>query len=198
MTAKPEPDKALSFVPQIIAAHDKAVAAQQTGFKQSLEQAIACGELLLKAKETVKANTSPRRKWSDWREEHLPKIPQTTASLYMRLAENKEKLAEISNAVANLGQEGGLSLRKAVGLLPKDRPRGGSKKKSRISTTKEVEKSPEEIAREYLEALAPDELAIVLRGIFDAEALAEVAKALAPHLMPQPQQMAEQSSLRRI
>ena len=50
-------DKALTLVPQILAAHQEAVS---TG-KKSLEAAIKCGELLLKAKEAVKHGD-----WSDW------------------------------------------------------------------------------------------------------------------------------------
>src|SRR5258708_13605080 len=100
-------DKALSFVPQILDAHDKALSAQRSGFKSSLDHAIDAGELLEKAKETVGSG------WTKWREQHLPKIPQTTASLYMRLAKNKDKLSTtpVSNAVANLGSDRKLNLR---------------------------------------------------------------------------------------
>lgn len=101
-------DKANSFIPQIQAAHEKAIAAQQNGYTQSLTAAIDAGDLLEKAKEAVGTGG-----WTKWRTKNLPDIPQTTASLYMRLAKNKERFAEraISNAVVNLKNEGKLSIR---------------------------------------------------------------------------------------
>jgi len=65
-------DKALSLVLPIKEAHEKAIAAQQSGYAQSLEAAIIAGELLEKAKEAVGPGG-----WSKWREKHLNDIPQT-------------------------------------------------------------------------------------------------------------------------
>jgi hypothetical protein len=169
-------DKALSFIPQIQAAHDKAVDAQQKGYSQSLEAAIDAGDLLERAKEAVGTGG-----WGKWRAKHLPDIPQTTASLYMRLAKNKERFGEraISNAVANLRDEGKLSIRSAAALLGKQRPRGTPKPKS---------KGDEGVGAEWLKALAPDELVTWLQKLHahDTEYLQDVSAKLAKALMPPP------------
>jgi hypothetical protein len=165
-------DKALFLVSPIKAAHDKAVAAQQQGYTQSLEAAIDAGDLLERAKEAVGSG------WTKWREQHLPGIPQTTASLYMRLAKNKDRFAEraISNAVANLRDAGKLSIRSAAGLLGKQRPRGNPKPKGQ---------GDEAIAKQFLrEVWAPDELVTVLKEVRDGEYLRELSAALAKVLRP--------------
>src|SRR5262245_5516977 len=114
-------DKALSLIHPIREAHEKATSAQQQGYAQSLEAAINCGELLEKAKEAVGTGN-----WSKWRDKHLPDVPQSTASLYMRLAKNKDRFKEraLATGVANLTAEGKLSIRSAAALLAKQRPRG--------------------------------------------------------------------------
>jgi hypothetical protein len=91
--------EALLVIPRIKEAHEKAEAAQQTSYTQALEYAIKAGELLTQAKDAV-----GHGKWAAWRQQNLANIPQTTASLYMRLAEpkNKDRLKEISNSVADL------------------------------------------------------------------------------------------------
>jgi hypothetical protein len=111
---------AAAFIPQIIEAHKQVVAAERSGHGRNLELAIAAGDLLLAAKEAVKGQF----KWTAWRSEHLPDVPQVTASLYMRLAANKERFRpttedgrRINNAVVNLAAEGNLSIRKAASLL---------------------------------------------------------------------------------
>src|SRR6516225_7888294 len=94
--------KGLSYVAQIIEAHKQVVAAERSGHQRSLDAAIAAGELLNAAKEAIKGQF----KWSEWRSEYLKDLPQTSASLYIRLAKNQDRLrkptAEISNGVANL------------------------------------------------------------------------------------------------
>ncbi len=146
-----ELDKALSLVPQIKDAHDKAESYQRSGYKQALEHAIAAGEALNLAKEAVGHGG-----WSTWREQNLPTIKQTTASLYMRLAEHKEMFAQkqISNSVANLSAEGKLSLRAAAALLPK-RPQTAEQiaaAKARKAAKAATAKSGEGAAKKYLGA----------------------------------------------
>src|SRR5262245_47606190 len=132
-----EPDKALSLVPQIIGAHEKATDAQQQGYQASLDAAIKAGELLATAKETV-----GKGGWTKWREKHLPDISQPTVSLYMRLAENRDRFKEraISNAVTGLRERGELSIRKAAALIRKIGSRGGG--------SKSAKKTDETIARQ--------------------------------------------------
>jgi hypothetical protein len=129
--------KAAVYVPQIIDAHKRVVEAERSGHRQSLGLAIAAGDMLLAAKEEVKG----KFKWTDWCAEYLSDIPQTTRSLYMRLATNKDRLTKpdlgtddgkrISNAVATFAAEGELSIRKAAALLTtRTRAGGGGGKKS--------------------------------------------------------------------
>jgi hypothetical protein len=100
--------RAAVFVDQIRDAHKKVVVAEKSGHQRSLELAIAAGDILLAAKEAIRG----KFRWTEWRTEYLSDIPQTTASLYMRLAKNKDRLTKpdlssddgkrISNAVAIL------------------------------------------------------------------------------------------------
>ena len=109
-------NKALSLVPEIKAAHEEAEKCQRASHSRALECAIKAGVALTLAKEAVGHGA-----FGIWRQQNLPQLPQTTASLYMRLAEHKDKFRDgkISNTVAVLSAEGKLSLRAAAGLLPK-------------------------------------------------------------------------------
>jgi len=106
--------KALSLVPEIKAAYEEAEKCQRTSHSRALEYAIKAGGGLRLAKEAVGHGA-----FSIWRQQNLPHIPPTTATLYMRLAEHKDKFREIGNTVADLSAKGELSLRKAAALLPK-------------------------------------------------------------------------------
>src|SRR5215813_4141060 len=106
--------KAMSLVPEIKAAHEEAERCQRTSHSRALECAIRAGDALNLAKEAVGHGA-----FGIWRQQNLPHIPQTTASLYMRLAEHKDKIPQISNTVATLSAQGKLSLRAAAALLPK-------------------------------------------------------------------------------
>lgn len=92
--------------------------ATRTALANSLRHAIRCGELLNLAQENAKAE---KRSWLDWLKDNTT-VPQTTASLYMRLAKHAPA---INNAVANIPD---LSIRNAIKLLPKAAPRGGKSK----------------------------------------------------------------------
>jgi hypothetical protein len=145
-------NKALSLVPEIQAAHEEAEKCQRTSHSKALECAIKAGDALILAKEAVGHGA-----FSIWRQQNLPHIPQTTASLYMRLAENKDKFrgGEISNTVATLSAQGKLSLRAAAALLPK-RPQTATQiaaAKARTEAKKEAKKNNEGIATEWFKAL---------------------------------------------
>jgi hypothetical protein len=101
-------DKALSYVPKIIAAHEKVT----TASKGSLNHAYEAGELLNSAKEAL----GKKGGWLRWLGANLPNIPQTTASLYMRLADNKAVIDK--QRVASAIEQGGLSIRAAAKLIP--------------------------------------------------------------------------------
>jgi Protein of unknown function (DUF3102) len=169
--------EALLLIPKIKEAHEKTEAAQQTSYNQALEYAIKAGELLTAAKEAVGHGG-----WSAWRQQNLANIPQTTASLYMRLAEHKEKFKEtrISNSVADLKSQGKLSLRAAASLLPK-RPQTLAQKaaiKARREAIAEAKKNNEGIAKEYINGLAADELVTVLKEVHDTDYLRELSGAV--------------------
>src|SRR5258708_5377994 len=152
--------KGLSYAQQILDAHKKVLAAERSGYSQSLDAAIAAGKLLLDAKEAIKGQF----KWTEWRKEHLPQIAQTTASRYMRLAKNEGQLKKpdlsteegrkISTAVANLAKDGELSIRKAAALLVKHEARG----KPPSEQEKEDTPKPEAVAKEFLKPLDVDDL----------------------------------------
>jgi Protein of unknown function (DUF3102) len=170
-------DKALTLIPQIKEAHEKAESCQQTSYNQALEYAIKAGDLLMIAKEAVGHGG-----WAAWRQQNLANIPQTTASLYMRLAEHKDRFKEtkISNSVADLKSKGKLSLRAAAAILPK-RPQTLAQKaaiKARKEANAEAKKTNEGIAKEYLNTLAADELVTVLREVHDADYLQDLSAAL--------------------
>jgi len=88
--SKPKDNSALSFIGQIQTEHKAVLKADG----EALKHAIQCGKALNLAKENVLA---AKGKWGQWREEHIPEISQQTASLYMRLAENEESVAECTS-----------------------------------------------------------------------------------------------------
>lgn len=168
--------KAAIYVEQIRDAHKRVVAAEKSGHQRSLELAIAAGEVLLKAKDEIKG----KFKWSEWRAEYLDDIPQTTASLYMRLATNKDRLLKpdlatedgkrISNAVATFSAKGELSIRKAAGLLVT---------RTRTAPTPPSKPTEEDIGKKWLKDLAADELVLHLKQIHQGmEYLRELSAAL--------------------
>jgi hypothetical protein len=172
-----EPDKALSLVREIKEAHDKVETCQQVSYNQALEYAIKAGEALILAKEAVGHGA-----FGAWRQQNLATIPQTTASLYMRLAEHKEKFKEarISNSVADLKSKGKLSLRAAASLLPK-RPQTLAQKaaaRARKEAMAEAKKTNEGIARAFINDLAADELVVVLKEIHDPDYLRDLSGAV--------------------
>jgi hypothetical protein len=82
-------DNALNFVGQIMKAYNAAEKARGTALKYAIE----CGEYLNLAKENVIA-AKGKGKWKSWLTENCPDVHQTTAELYMRLAKNKNKIAD--------------------------------------------------------------------------------------------------------
>jgi len=161
--------KGASYVPQILKAHQGVADAEKNGYRQSLDAAIACGKLLNDAKEAIKRQF----KWEEWRQENFgDRLPQTTASLYMRLAKNEKLLKspdpttpdgqKISNGLLKLGADGQLSIKKAGKLLVTKRPRGKTQ-------DPKTPKTNEDIGREWLKTLAPDELLNWLQTDHDVE-----------------------------
>jgi hypothetical protein len=167
--------KALSLVPEIKSAHEEAEKCQRSSHSRALEYAIKAGAALTLAKEAVGHGA-----FSIGRQQNLPHIPTSTATLYMRLAEHKDKLKEIANTVSDLAAKGELSLRKAAKLLPK-RPQTAAQiaaAKVRAEAKAAAKKSSDGMAKEWLKALAIDELLIVLRQVHDIEWLRDLRRQL--------------------
>jgi hypothetical protein len=85
-------DNALSFVGQIMTEYKLVLKADG----DALKHAIECGKALNLAQENV-LSTKPKGKWLRWLGEHCPDIHRNTAALYMRLAENEDKIADCTS-----------------------------------------------------------------------------------------------------
>jgi hypothetical protein len=188
--------KGASYIPQILDAHKQVVAAERSGHQRSLDAAIAAGELLIAAQEAIKG----KFKWGEWRSEYLSEIPQTTASLYMRLAKNKDKLKQpdlttedgrrISNGVATLSAKGELSIRKAAALLT-TRSRTT---KATTGSRKSGDDEREITKRCIKEVLAADELVAIALEVRDADYIKEIVIAGQAVLQKAPAQTAAATS----
>jgi len=124
-------DKALFYVPQIMAACAKVTDAT----KGSLTYAIQAGELLISAKAAL-----PKRVgWERWLGQNLPDIPPRTANLYMRLATHKTQIDR--QRVAAAIEDGGLSIRAAAKLIPPSptAQAAAAKRKATAAANKAVE-----------------------------------------------------------
>src|SRR5207245_11015440 len=112
--------------------HQKAISSQKDGFQNALTNAIKAGEKLNLAKENIKA---AKRSWLDWLRDEVKipgtdrSLPQTTASLYMRLAKHKSLLQTeaYKKAIDEATTEGNLSIRWALNLLPKQERKSDDK-----------------------------------------------------------------------
>ena len=173
-------DKALTFAAQINELQEEILKSD----KGKLQHAIEAGELLNLARETVGA-----RKWSAWREEHCPHVPQTTASLYMRLAAHKSIFSK--QRVARMAEDGDLSLRAAAKMIPKDEEKVAlAKQRKAEKDAKEAEaKRSNGAIKELLDWCAADELFFVMKIVWDEEQIKALANLIADHLTPKPQTM---------
>jgi hypothetical protein len=160
----------LSYVPQILSEH-KAACDSSTN---SYEHAVKCGEHLNNAKDAVK-----KKGWTAYCEKHLAHIPQTTRSLYMRLAEpdNQKVINEKITELAKLGEQGKLSIRSAAKLIGPTR--GGS-------TKSEAEKAADKATRvkvtvkAYLTEMDADDLAELIKSIYDADYIDTLIECFTP------------------
>lgn len=161
---------ASSFIEQIKAEYREVVGAETN----ALPHAIKCGEFLNLAKENLKVEKGG--KWSEWLKANCPEIPQTTASLYMRLAENK-KLAAKAKSI----REANEAIRKA-----NNRTRTPSQSADRADgdgQTNDSERSSRSF-EDQVEAFEPDQLLNMLVEGWDDDdnKLAQLAKLIGDHL----------------
>jgi hypothetical protein len=174
-----QPDKALTFVPQILEAHQAFITSQ----KGTLEHAFKAGDLLNRAKETVIADNGGKRgKWEEWRDQYCGAIPQTTANMYMRLAENLDVIRKQQRVVANspdkVGAEGKLSIRAALKLIPKN--------PKRVKAPKSAVEPPATRKSSTLEDVlldkAADEVFAAIRDNWDDDKLGALTTLLKEYL----------------
>jgi hypothetical protein len=176
---KPKDNSALSFIGQIQTEHKAVLKADG----EALQHAIECGKALNLAKENVLAAEG---KWGKWREEHIPEISQQTASLYMRLAEYEEAIAECT------------SIRQADEKLRKPRGESDSDESTDSDETDDTADEEEDdddtnnalLKRELASAsltsifknVAPDEVFAALKDTWDREQLVDLANRLTAHV----------------
>jgi hypothetical protein len=164
-TPTPTGDRALAYVPKIIAACDKVANAT----KGSLDYAIEAGDLLNSAKDALPKKGG----WLRWLGHNLPDIPQTTASLYMRLAENKAVIDK--QRVASAIDEGKLSIRAAAKLIPPTATAiaAAAKRAATLAANKSV--AADKQIEDLLSDLAVDEVYTALKNTHEVGYLLELA-----------------------
>jgi hypothetical protein len=161
-------DKARSYVPQIRAAYEKVINAS----RGSLNYAIEAGELLNSAKQAM----ATKGGWLRWLGHNLPDIPQTTASLYMRLAENKNVIDK--QRVASAIDKGKLSIRAAAKLIPQtEKSKAAAAERAATKAKNKATKAAEGL-EEQLRDLAVDEVYTALKNTLSVEYLLELAQLI--------------------
>jgi hypothetical protein len=167
-TPTPIGDNALSYVPKIIAAYDKAI----NSTKGSLDYAIEAGELLNSAKEALPKKGG----WLRWLGSNLPNIPERTASLYMRLAENKAVIDQ--QRVADAIREGGLSIRAAAKFIPQSAKAKAAAAKRKATLAEKKSVAAAKTIDDLLQDLAVDEVYTALKNTHEVGYLAELAQMI--------------------
>jgi hypothetical protein len=186
-----KPDKALTFIPDILAAHQAHIDAQ----KGTLDHAFKAGDLLNRAKETVIAgNGGKKGTWEDWRERNLRGICQTMASNYMRLAKHEPEITKQQRVATNLAGEGKWTIRAALKLIPKTqkeldraaKAKATRAEKKAAAATKSATRSSITIG-DLLPNTAPDELFIAVRHVWEKDDLKKLVSLITEYLnQPQP------------
>lgn len=151
-----------------------------------LQHAITAGATLRACKDSMTHGN-----WTKWLKDNCPEISERTASLYMRLEKNSDKVEEAAkqngNAVADL------SIRAAAKLLTKpktDEQRAKATPKPTTTTNPKAAIEPsdtkrdEDVGKDWLKLLAADELVAALREFRDDEYLRELSAALTKVLRP--------------
>jgi Protein of unknown function (DUF3102) len=151
------------------------------GEKKSIEYATEIGEMLIAAKK----QHGEHGKWLDWLKAECPQIAETTASLYMRIAKNGDKLA--AEAEANGQRVADLTIRGAAKLLAKPKP-DGAPRSSRPRAKAEVEPAPSGVSPDLPTLLIDvdvDELVTALQQAkWDVEKVRKLASTLTASLQP--------------
>jgi hypothetical protein len=149
--------------------------------RSNLQRAIGIGEKLL----DLKPRVAKHGEWQLWLKNHCPKISIETANLYMRLADNLDKLEK--EAAAKSVRLTDLTITEARALLAKPKPDTNGKKKGGSGSGDKGGVEPgnepdadneEEVGKEWLRALAVDDLITWLKEVHDTDYLLELSEAL--------------------
>ena len=161
-------NSAASFIDQIKAEYREVVMSESG----ALPHAIKCGEFLNLAKENLKAEKGG--KWSTWRETNCSEISQETASLYMRLAENKKLITGKAKSI----READEIIRKANSKPRKPPPQADANELGGGF----VPEKPAPKLEDELGTLAPDEVCKMLVDSWDDDQLRRLTYLLDDHL----------------
>jgi len=138
----------------------------------SLRHAIEAGELLNSAKQALPKKAG----WLRWLGSNLPTIPQTTASLYMRLAKNKDVIDK--QRVASAIDEGKLSIRAAAKLIPPDEKQKAAAAKRKETAEANKANAAANQLEDLLQDLAVDEVYTALKNTQPVDYLLELAQLI--------------------
>jgi hypothetical protein len=149
-----------SLIPQIRDAYKKVIEAS----KGTLGHAFECGRLLNLAKKGMQ-----EKAWQSWLRDNFPQIPQTTASLYMRLAANKDVIDK--QRVAYEAEGGLMSIRSAAKLIPPTRKAlKAAETRAKVKAEREAIEAKQTTASrasfdlpELLTAVGPDEVVMAIQ-----------------------------------
>ena len=223
MTASPEAllksEKEAERLAGIIADdHAALVDAQVKGLKRSLELAFELGEHLSEAKEACRIHGHGH--WEKWFKDHSFKFSLRSAVRFMRLYDNKDRIAQLVEAnpprVAEMTAEGELSIRSAEVLVqlkdedlattkpPRTKTKGvggnvtgpgKGNSKAAVQPTVQVA-SPD--LKDLLQSVAPDELVTALKqAAWNGEQIKELIKVLTAAVKPAPSDLSIPASLQR-
>ena len=114
------------LVTQINAEHAQA----RSAFRKGLDHAVACGKLLIRAK-----NSLPHGQWLPWLEEHCPDISERLAQRYMRVARDMPRIDTTNpTRVSDLSLHQALELLRASASMWRNRLLSGPRPTARAAT----------------------------------------------------------------
>jgi hypothetical protein len=155
--------------------------------RTNLQKALAIGEKL----KALRPRIAPEHgEWQAKLKVYCPKISYETATLYVRLWDKRDELE--TAATAKSVRTTDLTIEEARKLLAKPKPdnanksgKAGKVAKAGIEPGNEPDSTnEEEVGKEWLKALAPDDLITWLRAIHDTDYLKELSAGLARALTP--------------
>jgi hypothetical protein len=180
MTSATKPKPSPATIKQINAAHDAVVGSGREG----LQNAIRAGELLSSVKQGTEHGD-----WETWLSANCPDISPRTARLYMRLANNDDKLT--AKAEQNGNTVADLSVRGAMKLLSEPLT-----EEAKAARQRKQEANKRQKLQDNLGALAPEEIMkLLIAGWPDNNKnFGELAKLLNDHLGKKPPPSEQQQS----